>query len=138
MKANLKKFLGLAALGMSLLTNTAPTWAGFQYRPEVLIVDGGPNGLSYAFGSMVGARYSVDHTQYIGCYSFITPSYSDTFCSATDKTGKYLYCGSSDPRWAEEVQALTDSSLIRFELKRGNNGGDCGVIQVWNNSHLLK
>ena len=29
MKANLKKMLGLAALGMTLLATTGPTWAGY-------------------------------------------------------------------------------------------------------------
>ena len=30
MKAKLKKILGLAALGMTLLATTVPTWAGYE------------------------------------------------------------------------------------------------------------
>jgi hypothetical protein len=52
MKANLKKAMGMAALGMALLANTIPAWAGEKDLPEVEI---GPTG-AYANGSMVGAR----------------------------------------------------------------------------------
>ena len=37
MKANLKKMLGLTALGMTLLTTTVPTWAGFVANQQVQI-----------------------------------------------------------------------------------------------------
>ena len=37
MKTTLKKMLGLAALSMSLLNNTVPTWAGSVTTPEVAI-----------------------------------------------------------------------------------------------------
>ena len=35
MKAKLKNILGLAALGMTLLANTVPTWAGSVSTPGV-------------------------------------------------------------------------------------------------------
>ena len=61
MKANLKKILGLAALGITLLANTVPTWAGSVSTPGVNV--GGNQTYSWAKGSMVGARYSADNTQ---------------------------------------------------------------------------
>ena len=64
MKANLKKFFALAALGMTLLINAAPVPAGYQYKPQVGIFN--DNGYLWASGSMVGARYSADTKQNIG------------------------------------------------------------------------
>ena len=39
MKVNLKNILGMAALGMTLLSNTVPTWAGSVSHAEVSIFD---------------------------------------------------------------------------------------------------
>ena len=39
MKTNLKKMLGLAALGMTLLTTTVPTWAGSVTTNEQVWID---------------------------------------------------------------------------------------------------
>jgi hypothetical protein len=136
MKANLKKILGMAALGMTLLANTLPTWAGLKSVYEVGIFN--DNGYQWATGSMTGARFSGDTKQNIGCTAYTFQSYSWTACFATDKTGKSLVCGSGDPRWAEVVQGMTDSSYIWFELGYNSNGGDCKVIKIWNESDMLR
>ena len=135
MKANLKKLLGLAALGMTLLTNIVPTWAGLKDAQEVGIFNS--NGYRWATGSMVGARYSTDTNQLIGCKAYTFQSYSWTACTATDRAGNSLVCGSGDPRWAAVVQGMTDSSYIQFDVGY-NNGGNCQAIIVWNGSYLLK
>ena len=85
MKANLKKMLGLAALGMTLLTTTVPTWAGSVSYPEVSIQTATTD--IYVRGSMVGARYSADSRQYIGCYINAAPF---VVCSASDSAGNLL------------------------------------------------
>lgn len=136
MKTTLRKMFGLAALGMTLLSNTAPTLAGYKFTPEVGIYN--DNGYQYATGSMVGARYSTDKNQNIGCTAYVLPTYTWTACFATDRLGKSLVCGSSDPRWAEVVQGMTDSSFIQFELGYNNNGGDCTNILAADGSYLLK
>jgi hypothetical protein len=136
MKANLKKILGLAALGMTLLTNVAPTWAGSKFTQEVGIFN--DNGFQWANGSMVGARYSTDTKQNIGCTVYAQPTYSWTACFAIDRAGKALVCGSGDPRWAEVVQSMTDSSYIWFELGYNPYGGDCTLVRIVNGSEFLK
>jgi hypothetical protein len=136
MKTNLKKIIGLAALGMTLLTNTVTTWAGYKFTPEVFVEVNPYPSPSLGHGSMVGARYSTDSTQYIGCTAYALSSYSWTTCFAMDRAGKYAVCGSGDPRWAEVVQGMTDSSFIYFEATY--NYGDCKLIQIVNDSHLLK
>ena len=135
MKAKLKNILGLAALGMTLLANTVPTWAGSVSTPEVNI--GGNQTYSWAKGSMVGARYSKDSNQNIGCTAYTYPYYSWTSCLATDKAGNSLACGSGDPHWASVVQAMTASSFINFTVAN-NNGGECGSIIIKNDSSFLR
>jgi len=134
MKTTLKKMLGLATLGMALLTNTAPSWAGAQYPVEVAIIY---DDSTYAMGSMVGARYSKDSNQNIGCTAYTYPYYSWTSCIATDKAGNSLACGSGDPHWASVVQAMTASSFINFTVAN-ENGGECGSIIIKNDSSFLR
>lgn len=61
MKASLKKIVGMTVLGMTLLANTVPTWAGEKNIPEVTVYS------HAAGGGMVGARFSGDTKQRIGC-----------------------------------------------------------------------
>ncbi len=136
MKTTLRKMFGLAALGMTLLSNTAPTLAGYKYAPEVGIYN--DKGYLWANGSMVGARYSNDKKQNIGCTAYALPTYTWTSCFAQNREGGYLVCGSNDPRWAEVVQSMTDSSYIWFDLGYNGNGGDCTGIVNFNESYLLK
>ena len=134
MKTTLKKMLGLTTLGMALLTNTAPSWAGAQYPVEVAIIY---DDSTYAMGSMAGARYSKDSNQNIGCTAYTYPYYSWTSCIATDKAGNSLVCGSGDPHWASVVQAMTGSTFINF-TGANNNGGECGSINIKNDSSFLR
>jgi hypothetical protein len=134
MKANLKKMLGLAVLSMTLLTTTAPSWAGAQYPVEVAIIY---DDSTYAMGSMVGARYSKDSNQNIGCTAYTLPYYSWTSCFAMDRAGNSLACGSGDPHWASVVQAMTASSFINFTVAN-NNGGECSHIIIKNDSSFLR
>jgi hypothetical protein len=132
MKVNLKKMLGLAALGLMLLAATVPTWAGLKLTEGVTVIN--DNGIRRAYGSMVGARYSKDSTQYIACdfANGLGPSVS---CYAQDKTGKRFYCNSFDPRWATVVKAITDSSVISFG---GYIGGACTSLVIENHSSHLR
>jgi hypothetical protein len=136
MKANLKKMLGLAALGMTLLTTTIPTWAGLKLTKGVTVIN--ENGIRRAFGSMVGARYSTDTKQNIGCTAYTYQFYSWTACFATNSAGNSLVCGSGDPRWAEMVQGMNDSSYIFFDMAPNGNSGNCLQIDIHNGSSFLK
>ena len=136
MKANLKNILGLAALGLTLLSTTVSTWAGLRLTEEVTVING--NGIRRAYGSMVGARYSKDSKQNIGCTAYTFQFYSWTTCFATDSAGNSLVCGSGDPRWAEVVQGMTDSSDIFFDMAPYDNSGNCVQIFMRNGSYFLK
>jgi hypothetical protein len=136
MKSNLKKMLGLAALGMMLQVTTVPTWAGRVSTSTVIIHDNGV--WSTATGSMVGARDSGDNSQNIGCIAYTMSSYSWTTCLATNSAGRSLVCGSGDWKFLEPLRAMTDSSYIYFTTGSTDNVGECKDISINNSSYLLK
>ncbi len=135
MKTHLKKMLSLTALGVSLLTNTVPTWAGGWGRPEVTIVrTSTPN---YARASLNGARYSTDSRQYIGCRVSAYPNGSRSAnCAAQTSTNDTLYCATNDPKLIERLQKMSDSSIILFNVSRTTAA--CTDITVFNHSSQLK
>lgn len=131
MKATLRKLIGTAVLGLALFSPGVPAWAGdVDLYGEVQV------GTSGAAGTMTGARYSADSTQYIGC------SYSHgslgliVDCSARDKTGKSLGCWSNDTRFVNVVKAITDSSYIVFIVPPGTSS--CSELTITNSSAFLR
>lgn len=129
MKTHLKKLIGTVVLGLVLFANSIPTWAGQKSLPEVTI------GTYSASGSMMGARYSGDTKQFIGCFHETAYGASVT-CSAQDKTGKLFICTKNDPRWATVVKSITDSSVVYFEAL--SSGGSCNTLIIENFSSHLK
>ena len=136
MKANLKKMLGLAALGMTLLITSVPTWAGSVTNEQVQITYGTNNTFD-ASGVLTAARYSADSRQYIGCRvsAYANGSRSAT-CAARTSTDNLAYCSTSDPKLIEKIQTMTDSSYVSF---RGNRTtAACSVIALSNYSIRLR
>jgi hypothetical protein len=127
MKGHLKHILGLAALGMTLLANTVPTWAGTVETREVSIKCD-QNSCS-ASGGMVAARYSADRTQSIGCTLDSSPSVR---CHAQDSAGKSFSCASTKREHAEAIQRMTDSSSLLLLAQRGSPV--CSIIEIYNYS----
>ncbi|MGH9961098.1 MAG: hypothetical protein ACREBC_28920 [Pyrinomonadaceae bacterium] len=137
MKANLKKTLGMAALGMALLGTTVQTRAGYLNTPEVFV--GNHAVYAYARGSIVGARYSADSRQFIMC--FISATDDSAFpltirCEAVDRAGNRAFCLSADPWHVKEVQGMTDSSYISFSRNRA--AAQCESLTISNYSYHLK
>lgn len=129
MKANLITAVKAAVLGTALLLDST-AWAGFKYTPEVEVgVTSG--GVRYARGSMVGARYSSDTIQRIGC----TLNNSYAACSAQDKNNRSLSCSTTNTVVRAMVQGITDSSFIYFIP---DNNGLCTLLQIDNRSEHLK
>src|SRR5262245_48848189 len=115
MKTQLKHMIGLAALGMTLLGNTVPTWAGMAVSYEVTIRKT-PTSISVS-GTMAGARYRPDNNQFIGCrLSAYSPPYLTALCAAQDKAGNSMYCTTNDPKKIERLQRMVDSSWILFDV----------------------
>ena len=129
MKANLRKLIGTAVLGLAMFSNDIPAWAGQRLLTEVTV------GASSASGTMLGARYSTDKQQYIGCWLYESRLEETVGCAAQDKTGKSFLCYSRDPRWVTVVKAMTDSSYISVE---GNFNGSCTALTIENHSSHLR
>jgi hypothetical protein len=126
---------------MTLLATTVPTWAGKVNTPGVRI--GSNQVVQYASGSMVGARYSVDTKQFIGCRALVSyyvssnGSSPQAVCFARDSAGNYLMCanGSFEATGLNSVEALhgmTDTSYIYFEMLRPRS--NCNRIVIYNGS----
>jgi hypothetical protein len=137
MKANLKNLVGLAALGMTLLTSTVPTWAGRVVTDRVMIASNQFG--SWAFGNLVDVRDSADTSrEQIGCRAQILSTYSWTSCHAMDSAGRSLTCGSGDWKFLEIVHGMTDSSSIYFAVNGAGNTGECQDIRIHNLSDQLR
>ena len=141
MKVKLKNILDLAALGMTLLTMTVPTWAGYVGIHEVDIATSATH--IFASGSMVGARYSADSKQYIECeiIHFGLDRSTAVLCSAKDSTGNLADCFSNDPRYVEAVQGMTDSSYIDFARPLTDKPGlepHCSYLNIYDGSSQLE
>ena len=128
MKTNFQKLIGTAVLGLAMFSQSLPAWAGLKSTPEVTVA---PN---YALGSTVGARYSADSKQYIGC-SFETTNGPSVVCFAQDKTGKSYVCYKNSATWATVAKGITDFSLINFG---GDTAGSCDILIVEDHSSHLK
>ena len=137
MKPNLKNILGMAALGMTLLATTVPTWAGNVRTDEVFILKN--QVYAGARGSMVSARYSADSKQFIGCFISANSQLSIDLsirCFARDSAGNNAFCVSFNPWHLQELQGMTDSSYISFSAPRAN--ANCDSLVISNYSHWLK
>ncbi len=130
MKAHLKKIIGGAALGLALLANSVPTWAGLAVRNEVFV------GPYYAAGAMPATRYSPDNTQQIGCAVKENPPYSSVSCFARDKNNASYSCLSTDLKLIEVAHTITGSSYIYFQTPSGSS--TCDYIHVNDASYNLK
>ena len=133
MKAKLQKLIRMAVLGLVMFSQSIPTWAGQKVYTEVEV------GTHYARGGMVGARYSSDNRQYIGCV--ITGGYDFLHCSAQDKTGKTYVCSVStevSQKWEPAIRAMTDTSVIQFGGPYLSGQGPCTYLFIENHSSHLK
>ncbi len=139
MKTNPKNILGLVALGLTLFINIAPTWAGKVGAHAQVAVGTNQQIGWYASGSMVGARYSADRTQSIGCsvWSIATPTFPPSVsCSARDSQGVSFHCNSYEPSLVGAVQGMTDSSYIYFEGPY--QAGLCSRILIYHGSDNIR
>ena len=70
-----------------------------------------------ASGAMNGARHSADSTQWIGCTVKIsspaTPA--EASCKAVSKSGRTLYCETTEPAFVQLAQGQTDYAWIFFK-----------------------
>jgi hypothetical protein len=127
MKATLHKLIGTAVLGLALASQSLPAWAGHVTPAQVTITS------NAASGSMAGARYSADNTQYIGC-TFSNTSSPYVLYSATDKNGNSFVCAGIGSQYAAVAKSITDFSYLIFSYTYLNS---CS-LSVLNQSTFLR
>jgi hypothetical protein len=129
MKKAITTLIGAAVFALTIVGNST-AWAGSRYNSEVTV-----NGTS-AKGGMVGARYSSDTTQYIGCTQSVhSVSGISIRCYAKNKNGVFFSCTSTDPKFFDVLQTMTDFSYIEFLTPDGYGGLPCSYIRVENPSY---
>ena len=134
MTTKLHKLLGTAMLGLSLLSQSLPAWAGTIANSQVSIGYNGSTPVS-AEGTLTGARYSADNQQYIGCES-VRDTFMGIYCSAGNLLGQYVYCSSNNPRFMDAVKGMTDSSFVSFTSDPVTRS--CTYLEVGNASYNLR
>lgn len=123
-----RNLLARTAIATLLSSLAFSSFAGQTGSYPVFINDG----IRYAAGSMVAARYSADDVQRIECKSFahISGQISAT-CYAKNAQGVTRSCFTTVPALVETARAASAESLISF---RWNEDGDCEMIDIDNAS----
>ena len=80
-----------------------------------------------AQGTMIGARYSSDSLQYIGCAVNAYGGFQNGSCSIRDRSGVYAYCYSSDASLIHNMRSIQPHSYIVFSW---NESGQCQHVYV--------
>jgi hypothetical protein len=138
MQAQIQRLIGTAMLSVALVSQSLPAWAGAVANAQVTIGYANGGRIAGAAGTLTGARYSADSTQYIGCEVEKHDGYSPyILCAARNLAGTSVSCSSTDPRLVDAVKAITDSSFIEFGVT-GNGSGICSDLTVTNGSHNLR
>jgi hypothetical protein len=136
MRTTLHTLIGTAVLGVALYASSPPAWAGTATRNEVYI---SPNRTNVQ-GSLTGARYSKDSEQFLAC-DFHSARGSTTplvYCHARDKRGNFFMCKSTDPRIADAVEGMIDSSHLNIVASPGPLGEYlCTDLTISNESLYL-
>jgi hypothetical protein len=136
MKTKVRKLIGTAMLGLALFSQSLPAWAGTATRNEVYISPSRTN----VQGSLTGARYSKDSEQFLACDSHSARGSTAplVYCHARDKRGNFFICRSTDPRIADAVKGMTDSSHLNITASPQPPGEYlCTDLQISNESIYL-
>ena len=106
--------------------------AGEAISHEVSINDS----VRTASGAMNGARHSADSTQWIGCTVKIsspaTPA--EASCKAVSKSGRTLYCDTTEPAFVQLAQGQTDYAWIFFKC---NAADELVALTITKSSYSL-
>jgi hypothetical protein len=121
-----------AVVSMVLLPVVARAGYKQSYPVSVFIY---PDGSGSGGGSLSTARNTtVGSTAYVGCVLTANAGYTTyLYCGATDASGSYFGCYSSDPNLVSVVGSMTVGSDISFN---GDASGNCTSLQINNFSYV--
>jgi hypothetical protein len=129
MRTRMKTIISGAVLGLALMANSVPSWAGATTVLEVTVSPG-----QGASGAVSAARYSNDTSQSIGCYTTRTPSTTYIVCNARDKNSAAVACITSTPILADMADAISNYSFVYFTV---GSGSSCSSMFISNSSAFL-
>lgn len=123
-----------AAMAAIAIVFSVSVFAGYT-QPAPVVVTVNDDGSFSASGDMWTARSSKSDVTSIGCGTkkFAGGS-SSGFCQATNEDDEYIACFTADPHILDAINALNDSSYIRFD---GDANGECTRIDVSSQSFYL-
>lgn len=119
------KSIGLALVFGFVTLTALEANAGEGFRTSVFTYSVG------AYGTVSGARYSSDNVQYIGCY---TRNNNSGACFATDSSGNYKTCYTTDPSTVQMMLSTGPLSYISFTF---DSNGNCNYLFIENASWAL-
>jgi hypothetical protein len=112
---------------LGIVSFAASAIAGQTYTGGVSI------GSNYAGGTVVGAHNSPDSTQRISCETYSWAGGSTYgFCYASDASGGYKSCSTTNSALIAIMQSITPVSYIFFNV--GSDGSSCNEVAVENGS----
>ena len=116
----------IVAVGVGVLLASAMTvLAGSKYTGTVYVTS------THADGTMGDARNSADSVQDIGCYVETTGSGYTTYCGATNASGTYGGCSTTNTYMANVAMGLSPGVNVGFSW----SGATCTLIGVSNFSY---
>lgn len=123
---NKRNILARTAIATLLLSTAFAAMAGLQSSLNVGISDE----LKSATGTMSGARYSADNTQFISC-----TNQNNTIgnCIAKDVAGLSRSCVTNDPGLIAVISSLGPDSMLTFKW---DAQGVCTQVRVVNGSQF--
>jgi hypothetical protein len=124
-----KNSLVRVAGALALCLGSSTALAGYTNAIPVY-VGTGVNG--YGYGSVIGARYSSDSMQNIGCQVY-DGSPEQVICYAQNSAGSYVSCSTTDADKLALVNRISSISYIVFYTSNGS----CSYLSVDNSSIYL-
>ncbi len=115
-------------IGVAALLVAATSFAGYRSWSQVSVYTSG------AYGSIAGAYFASDSTQYIGCTTNASSAGGGVFgqCFARNSAGTYRTCSTSNPAMVSVIQTVGPSSYVYFTVAADNYG--CTFIGINNDS----
>ena len=107
-------------LALSLVIISSVVVSGVVTHTQVEVV---PSSRT-AYGSMVGARFSADTIQYIGC-ALVNSGSPYAVCIVKDAANEQGYCTTNDPMHMQQVTGLNNEAYLYYQW---DANGKCTYI----------
>jgi hypothetical protein len=133
MRRLVSRFVGVGLAAAACLA-TSVALGGATNTPVVYVWPDASGG-GTIYGSVAGARYSLDSTESIECATEGVAGSATASCWALTSTRQYASCATSDPSLIEIIGRVNSTSLIEVSY---DSSGNCTFVLVENGSPFLE